>query len=42
MGTVVLSDGGGVAELVVFVRNAGFCARLWRLCEMCVCSGVGG
>ena len=41
MGTDVLSGGGGVARGVVLAGRAVFSPRLWRLCEVCVGSGVG-
>ncbi len=41
MGLIVLSGGEDVAGSVVFV-GAIFSPRLWRLCEVCVGSGVGG
>jgi hypothetical protein len=38
----MLSGGGGVARGVMLTGSAVFCPRLWRLCEVCVGSGVGG
>ena len=42
MGTDVLSGGGVVARGVVFAGRAVVSPRLWRLCEVCVDSGIGG
>ncbi len=42
MGNDLLSDGGDVAQGVVLAGRAVFSPRLWRLCEVCVGSGVGG
>jgi hypothetical protein len=42
VGVDVLSGGGCVARGVVFSGSAVFSPRLWRLCVVCVGTGVGG